>query len=93
MYFIYILESERTGQYYIGSGEDVQERLMRHNRGSIFSTKKFRPYKIVFQQGFESKSLARSIELRLKNLKRRDYLSKIINDGHIKLVEKLKKNL
>jgi len=31
MHFVYILQSEKTGKYYVGQTEDVQARLARHN--------------------------------------------------------------
>ena len=41
--------------------------------------------KIVLAQEYSSLSLARRIENRLKNLKRKDYIEKIVNDGYIRL--------
>ena len=32
-YFVYILQSERDGSFYIGSTSDVEARLSRHNSG------------------------------------------------------------
>jgi putative endonuclease len=39
MYFIYILFSQKTNRYYIGSTEDLARRLKHHNAGSTPSTK------------------------------------------------------
>jgi len=90
-YYVYILKSVQTGRFYIGSGQDVNDRLDHHNRGSVFSTKRFRPYIIAFQQEFASKTAARKVELRLKRLKRKDYIEKIIQEKRIRLAENILK--
>lgn len=41
---------------------------------------------LVFSQKYDSLEQARKIELRIKKLKRRDYIEKIIRDGNIKMV-------
>ncbi len=40
---------------------------------------------LVFSQKFETIADARAIEKKLKSLKRKDYIEKIIKDGHIKM--------
>jgi hypothetical protein len=39
----------------------------------------------VLLQEFKTLKEARSIELRLKNFKRRDFIEKIVRDGHIRM--------
>ena len=38
-YYVYILQSEKDGTYYIGSTQDLDERLKRHNEGRSKYTK------------------------------------------------------
>ena len=40
---------------------------------------------LIFSQEYETIDEARSVELKIKKLKRRDYLEKIIKDGYIKV--------
>jgi len=40
---------------------------------------------LVFSQMFDTLEEARKIELRLKKLKRKDYIEKIVKDGYIKI--------
>ncbi|MFA5986499.1 MAG: hypothetical protein WC819_04110 [Parcubacteria group bacterium] len=40
---------------------------------------------MVFMQEFASVELARKMEMKLKKMKRKDYLKKIIEDGFIKI--------
>ena len=46
---------------------------------------KGRPWKLMFTQEFATIHEARIIELKLKKLKRKDYIKQIIDDGIIKL--------
>ena len=85
MPFVYILRSLRDGRYYIGSTTNLGKRLKHHKGGFTPSTKRFGDVELIFQQKYESLRHARYIEKKLKNLKRKDYLDKIIKDGYIKL--------
>ncbi|MCI0904195.1 MAG: GIY-YIG nuclease family protein, partial [Chloroflexi bacterium] len=59
MFYVYLLRSERTGRYYIGSTGDIQNRVEQHNAGMPKSTKSFRPWRLVHQEEFDSLSEAR----------------------------------
>jgi putative endonuclease len=47
-FYTYILYSEKLDRYYIGSAQDVRQRLERHNAGATKSTKPGRLWKIVY---------------------------------------------
>ena len=83
MAFVYILQSDKNGSYYIGSTVDVIRRMQRHDQGQVFSTKRYGPWKLVLQQEFQSVGLARKMELKLKKLKRKDYIEKVVKGGVI----------
>ncbi len=86
MSFVYILKSLKDGRYYIGSTTNLEERLKHHKSGFTPSTKRFGGVELIFQQEYKLLKQARYIEKRLKNLKRKDYLDKIIKDGHINII-------
>ncbi|HNX68174.1 MAG TPA: GIY-YIG nuclease family protein [Candidatus Omnitrophota bacterium] len=46
--WVYILESTKDGFRYIGSGENAEERLRRHNAGDYRYTKGHRPWRLVY---------------------------------------------
>ncbi len=54
-YFVYVLRSHATGKRYVGSCQDIGERLRRHNSGTSKSTKHGIPWVLVFQEAFESR--------------------------------------
>ena len=82
--FVYILKDE-TDMYYIGSTDDVSRRFKAHLNGNTRTTSRMINPALVFAQEYETLQYARRVERRLKNLKRKDYLEKVIKDGFIKL--------
>ena len=80
MHYIYILESEKNGRYYIGSTNNLERRLAEHNGGKTKSLKYIRPLKVVFKQEFATIGEVRSWEIRLKKLKSRKLLAEIIEN-------------
>ncbi len=83
MSWVYILKSLYKGSYYIGCTNNYYRRFTEHQAGKVRSTKGLRPLKLVLVQEYNSLSLARRIESKLKKLKRKDYIDKIIKDGKI----------
>jgi len=78
MFYIYILQSLASGRYYIGSSDDVEQRLMRHNGGKVRSTKAFMPWKVVYKEAFQSRAEALKREHQLKSWKKRESLEELI---------------
>ncbi|TAK95047.1 GIY-YIG nuclease family protein [Patescibacteria group bacterium] len=80
MGFVYILQSERSGRYYIGSTADLNRRLTEHNSGlgGIFS-KNNKPWKLICYKSLVSISEARSEEKKIKSYKGGNAFKKIIN--------------
>lgn len=50
MFYIYVLESIKNRNLYIGSTADLKKRLTEHNRGLTFSTKPYRPWKLIYYE-------------------------------------------
>ncbi|MBI3261488.1 GIY-YIG nuclease family protein [Candidatus Berkelbacteria bacterium] len=82
---VYILQSKRTEKFYIGTTTNLQQRLKHHLRGATPSTFRLGEVQLVLSQEYNSLAEARSIERKLKSLKRHDYIEKIVRDGHIKI--------
>lgn len=78
MYFVYILLcNDQT--FYIGSTNDLQKRLHSHNflKSGAKYTRARRPVEVIYQEEFESKSLALKREHFLKQLTRKQKQSLI----------------
>ena len=78
MFVVYILQSQVNGAYYIGQTNDINDRLRRHNNGESQSTKQKRPWKVVYVEVVDSKSVAMKRESYLKRQKSRVYVEKLI---------------
>lgn len=68
-YFTYILQSQRTGRYYIGSTSDVSNRVKRHNAGHVRSTKSGIPYILVHCEQYPTLQEAYRRERQIKRYK------------------------
>lgn len=78
MFFMYILQSELTRKYYIGSTNDLSKRLVQHNAGRTPSTKNYRPWKLLYSEPFETLSEARRRERQVKAWKNPSYMIKTL---------------
>ena len=67
-HYVYILYSEKTNKYYVGSCEDVYVRLQRHNAGSTTSTKSGRPWIVQYTEELENKTQALIREKYIKSM-------------------------
>jgi putative endonuclease len=78
-FYLYILRNKVTDKFYIGSTENLEARLERHNSGYVKSTKSGSPnWEIVYTESFESRSLAQSREYEVKKKKSRKYIEYLI---------------
>ena len=77
-YFVYIIYSNSRDRYYIGSAENIELRLKRHNDGATISTKSGRPWIVKYIEKFESKTEALKRENYLKRMKSRILIEDMI---------------
>lgn len=79
MFYMYILESLKSGSLYIGFTNNLRKRFEEHNRGLNFSTKPYLPWKLIYYEAclseedakrrekyFKTSQGRRMIKLRLK---------------------------
>ena len=78
MFFTYILYSEKIDRYYVGSTENIELRLERHNAGWGKYTKRGIPWKVVYSEQFEIKNSALKREKEIKSKKSRTYIESLI---------------
>jgi putative endonuclease len=75
----YILQSLSDGTNYIGQTGNIDERIVKHNRGEVLSTKKQRPWVIIYSVSFGTRSDAMRWEREVKSHKSRSYIEKLIH--------------
>ena len=79
MFYTYILQSAKSGRYYIGHTNDLNARLERHNTGKVIATQNKGPWTVVYYEIHDSKALANSRELYIKSMKSRVFIETLIN--------------
>ncbi|MDD5528069.1 MAG: GIY-YIG nuclease family protein [Patescibacteria group bacterium] len=78
MAYTYILKTAK-GTYYIGSTEDIKERLKMHRFGKVKSTKDKLPVELVFQEYHETRAEAQKKEYKIKSWKSRKMIEILIS--------------
>ncbi|MFQ6032748.1 MAG: GIY-YIG nuclease family protein [Candidatus Zixiibacteriota bacterium] len=78
-FFLYILQSQKNGKYYIGITKDIETRLDQHNRGVGKSTRSSRPWRLVYTEEYNTWSEAARREREIKNQKNRSYIENLIS--------------
>ncbi len=61
-FYVYVLKSLRDGRWYIGSTQDLKQRLKMHNSGAVKSTRVRRPFQLVFYEAYPDRRDARRRE-------------------------------
>ncbi len=77
-YFVYIFESLKDQTYYVGSTQNLESRLKRHNEGRVAYTKPKRPWKLVYSEEHPDRSSAAKRENEIKTHKRRAFIEVLI---------------
>ena len=76
-FYTYILQSKSaSSRFYVGSTEDLEDRLKRHNDGSTPHTAKFRPWRIKTAIAFTDRQRALNFEKYLKTASGRAFTKK-----------------
>lgn len=81
MFTTYILQSQKDGSYYIGSADDFEQRLIRHNKGYSAYTKNKGPFEVIYKEEYNTRSEAKKREYYLKSLKSRIAIENLIKDA------------
>ena len=85
MPYVYLLQSLKDGKQYIGSTLDLKERLLKHNRGYVVSTRNRRPFELICYQKFDSISEAAIFEKKYK--RSHGALNRAIKAGKFEIVK------
>ena len=81
MFTTYVLYSGKYDKIYIGYTSNLQQRLLSHNELATKGwTIKFRPWKIIYKEKFETKSEAMKREKQLKSYQGRTFIRNLIDN-------------
>jgi len=74
MWYAYLLQSQKSGKFYIGSTKDLRKRILSHNSGQNKSTKTDIPWKLIYCEISLNKKDTRAREKYFKSGMGRRYL-------------------
>ena len=77
MYIIYAIVSKIDNRVYVGLTSDLVRRLTEHNSGSVFSTKGYRPWSLLYTEEAIDRVTARQREKYLKSGTGKEFLKKM----------------
>ena len=77
MFYCYVLRSQKTGRRYVGSCENLTDRIRRHNAGESKATKHGVPWLLIHSEGFATRAEAAQRERYYKSGKGREDLDKL----------------
>lgn len=66
MYYVYVLQSKKDNNLYIGYTNDLRRRFAEHSKGLSSSTKHRGALKLLYYEAYISQADAKSREYRLK---------------------------
>lgn len=74
MFYVYFLRSLKNDDLYVGSTEDLENRLYLHNAGKVKSTKFYKPWKLLGYEKCETRSDAVRMEKFFKTGQQKELL-------------------
>jgi putative endonuclease len=80
MFYTYIIYSNSIDKYYVGSCQDVQERLNGHLNSRSKYTKQAKDWELKHFETFSSRTEACQREMQIKKMKSRKYIESLIEN-------------
>ncbi|MFA4836833.1 MAG: GIY-YIG nuclease family protein [Dehalococcoidia bacterium] len=80
MYYVYILQSKKDMNLYVGYTADLQKRTEQHNKGVVESTKNRRPLDLIYYEACISQADALHREKYLKTAYGKRYIKNRLKD-------------
>ena len=74
LHYVYVLQSQKDGQWYTGYTGDLRARIKEHRNGQCMSTKHRRPLRLIYFEGCPNKGDALAREKYLKSGPGKRYL-------------------
>ncbi len=83
MQYVYVLQSNKDKEIYIGCTKDLKKRLVLHNAKKVGSTKRHAPYSLIYYEAYISERDAFAREQYMKTGWGKTYLRKVLNNFFI----------
>lgn len=90
MFYVYCLESEKFDELYFGYTNNLKKRFKEHNQGLNFSTKRYKPWKVIYYEACVDEDDAKRREKYFKTTQGNRLLKRRLKEYFYK--KKLSKN-
>ncbi len=78
-FYVYTLQSETTGRYYVGQTEHLAERVAYHKANYSLALKNRGPWKLVYFESYASRREAVRRERHIKRQKDRAFIQRLVS--------------
>ncbi|MEI8337667.1 MAG: GIY-YIG nuclease family protein [bacterium] len=80
MQYLYVLQSKKDKDLYIGCTKDLKSRLILHNAKKVASTKKRCPFALIYYEAYIDSKDAYEREIFMKSRYGHNYLHKVLSN-------------
>lgn len=80
MQYVYVLESKKDGDLYVGCTKDLKERLKLHNSKKVASTKDRTPLALIYYEAYISSTDAYEREKYMKTQYGKNYIKRTLSN-------------
>ena len=78
MYIVYAIKSKIRNYIYVGMTSNLQERMRRHNKGYVKTTRAYRPFDLIYEEKHTTRQEARKREKYLKSGAGKEFLKNLL---------------
>ena len=79
-HFLYILKSQIENKSYVGITNNLERRLLEHNSGKSFYTKRYLPWEVIYKENCDNLVSARKREKYFKSCTGRKMMRNIFEN-------------
>ena len=80
MFYVYIIHSLTINKFYVGSCQNLEQRINDHLNGRSKFTKVAKDWILKYSEEFETRTEAIQREMKIIKMKSRIYIEKLINE-------------
>jgi putative endonuclease len=78
-FYVYILQSESSGRFYVGQTKDLAQRVAYHNANYSLALKNRGPWKLVYSEVCATQSEAVRREMQIKRQRDRRFIEELLS--------------
>ena len=79
MFFVYILQSESSGRYYVGQTKTLNQRVAYHNANYSRALKNRGPWRLIYSESYATRAEAVRRERQIQSWKDRSLIERLVS--------------